>query len=98
MDLTQVRTKPGRSKRGPDLWFINKASLKQRITHPEWGLWKSHSLSKKSQILLSASKEYKNNLIQKTYKLKFVDSFWHTFGICRCCAVLTLEEVRCYEV
>ena len=98
MDMTQVRTKPGRSKRGPDLWFINKTSLKQRITHPEWGLWNNHSLSKEPQTPLSTPVEHRNTLIQETYRLKFVDSFWHTFGICKYCAVVTLEEIWCYEV
>ena len=98
MSTNQVRIKPGRSQKGPNLWLLNKANLKQHIIHPEWGLWKSHSLSKKSQTLLSAPREYRNNLIQKSYRLQFKNSFWHTFGVYRYCAILSLDEIRCYEV
>ena len=97
MDLTRVRTIPGRSRKGSELWFINKASLREQITHPEWGLWRGCNLSKKLQTLLSAPKEYKNSLIQKSYRLDFFNSVLHTFGS-DCCAVLTLDEVRCYEI
>ena len=97
MDLTKVRTVPGRSQKGSQLWFINKATLHEHITHPEWGLWKGYNLSKKPQTLLSAPREHKNCLIQKSYRLEFFKSVWHTFG-CRCYAILTLDEVRCYEI
>ena len=56
MDLTKVRTVPGRSRKGSELWFINKANLHKHITHPEWGLWKGYNLSKKPQTLLGAPK------------------------------------------
>ena len=98
MDLAQVRTNPVRSKRGPDLWFINRANLRQRITHPEWGVSRNHSLSMEPQTLLSVSREHTNTLMQKTYSLKFANSLWHTLGLCKCCAIVTLEEVTCYEI
>ena len=41
--------------------------------------------------MLSAPKEYRNNLIQKSYRLKFKDSFWHTFGI-------YADVVLCYHL
>ena len=95
MDLTPVRTNRVRSNRGPDLWFINRANLRQRISHLEWGLWRNHSLSKEPQRLLSVPREHKNTLMQKTYSLKFANSFWHTLGLGKCCAIATFEEVTC---
>ena len=84
------------SKRGPDLWFINRANLRQRITHPEWGLWRNHSLSKEPKTLLSVPREHKNTLTQKSHSLKFASSFWHTLGLYKCCALLRRSLVTKY--
>ena len=63
MDLSQVRIRPVRSRRAPAFWFTNITNLKQWVTHPEWGLWKSGTLTKDPKSLLSAPREYKNTLV-----------------------------------
>ena len=97
MDLSQVRRRPVRTRRVPAFWFTNVSNLKQRITHPEWGLWRSGTLTKDPQTLLSAPREYSNILVQKQYNFRFNNGKLHTLNMCKCCAIVTLEEVTCYE-
>ena len=97
MDFSQVKLRPVRSRRAPVFWFTNLNNLKQKITHPEWGLWRSETLTGDPQTLLSAPKEYRNTLVQKQYNLRFNNSKLHTLYMCKCCAVVTLEETTCYE-
>ena len=65
MILSGVRVRPERSHQRLALWFTNKKNLKERITHPEYGLWKNKN--KVPQLLLSVPREHKRVLMQKQY-------------------------------
>ena len=88
MFLSEVRFRPERSRQKLALWFTNKRNLKERITHPEYGLWRN----KVPQLPLSVPREHKRVLTQKQYLLVFTKGIW-----CKHCAVVILKEVVCYE-
>ena len=95
MDLSGVRLRPIRSRQVPSLWFLNKDSLRQRSAHPEWGLWRGKLTS--PQLLLSVPREHNNILSQKQYILIITNKPWYTLKRCKCCVIVILKEVTCYE-
>ena len=95
MDLSEVRLRPVRSRQVPSLWFLNKDSLRQRLTHPVWGLWRGKPTS--PQLLLSVPWEHNKVLTQKQYLLIFANEPWHTLKCCKYSVIVILQEVTCYE-
>ena len=95
MDLSGVRLRPKRSRQVPSLWFLNKDSLQERLTHPEYGLWRSKPTS--PQLLLSVPKEHNRVLYQKQYMLIITNKPSHTLKTCKCSVAVILNEVTCYE-
>ena len=97
MKLSQVSFRSERSGRKLSLWFTNKEKLKQKIPDLEWGLWLGQKSTQGSQMFMSVSREHNKVLSQKHYSLLFNKKVWHTLHMYKCCAVVTIEEVLCYE-
>ena len=82
--------RPNRVRASPFLWVTSRRQLRERITHPEHGLWKQGHV--KSQKVLTTLREHQNLLYHKKYIVTFTKGLWSKH-----CAIVFLDSVVCYE-